>query len=711
MNCLHTLFDFLGMCRAFDDAADGYVRGEGCAAVVVRRLEDAIRDGEHIYCIVRGTAANACGAGPSITMPSSDRQREVIQAAYKNAGVKPSESLYVELHGTGTPVGDPIELKGAGLVFSEGRSMETPIRIGSVKSSIGHLENAAGIASVVKVALMLDRNVFLPTRNHTKPNHKVDWANFAMKVQTETEPMPALTEDNPFNIASVSSYGFGGANCHAVFQSPPRLTGVSKKIEKEEIATVSSSPLLFCMGGSSKDAVQRLCEKWSAAHGSVDPYVASVILARRVRSYQWRSFAVGDSLSNLKWCAPKFVEGGNSPIVMVFSGQGKFALVLMLPSHICLLTYFYERIGPQHFNMGRDLYKTYQAFRDSVDHTDSIYTSTSSGESIKKTLGLFDGPFVDPVPKGSLSKVRDTVIAIVTCQLALYDLYKSMNVIPDIVMGHSLGEIAMQYASGVLSKEGAVRLMAARATAMSLADGSGTMMALGTNEAAALRLISGIPDLWVAAINSPSAVTVAGSVDAIATLEARIAEQAPNLFARKLRVTNAYHTPLMMVSQDAFFDLLEKGNVFGEPQDHLPQSGMKVVSTVTGKFMTSGFGAQYCWSNVIEAVRFEEAIKTVLSAHPNALFVEMANHPVLGKSIEQCGAERSSIFCGMHRENPAESKFLLTSLGNLVMAGARCIAFDKMPESAVTHLPKYPYMKKKHWSEVRMRDTQMYYIK
>jgi acyl transferase domain-containing protein len=407
---------------------------------------------------------------------------------------------------------------------------------------------------------------------------------------------------------------------------------------------------------------------------SISPSLASTILARRVRSYNWRSVAVGDSLSALKWSPPKMVESDSGPLTMVFSGQ-----------------------GPQHINMGRDLYKQYAVFRDSINSSDAVYSSLT-GESAIKDLGLFQGPLVEPVPKGGgLSKVKHTVVSIVMCQIALYDLYVSLGIVPDIVMGHSLGEIAMQYASGVLSKEGAIRLMAARAAAMTFSDGSGTMMALGCDEAAAKLFMSGIPQLWIAAINSPDAVTVAGSVESIAALEKRLAVQAPKLFARRLQVTNAYHTPLMNGSKEAFYKLVGEGNVFEGDSRH--KGGMKVVSTVTGDFMSDGFGIDYCWDNVVEPVRFARAVQSVIRHYPKSMFLEIACHPVLSKSIEQCGASKSAIFCGMHRENPGETKYFLTSIGNMILGGLQCIRFGDMPSMSVSNLPSYPYQKKSYWFE------------
>lgn len=667
-----------GICRAFDDGANGYVRGEGCAVVVLKRTKDALRDNNHIYAEISGSAINANGRGTSLTLPEAKMQMATMLSAYKQSGRSPRETAYVECHGTGTSVGDPIEANGVGQVFSAGRNADTRLPIGSVKTNVGHLETGAGVVALAKAILTLDSGFIFPSLNFQKPNSKIKWDEYMIKVQTEVEQLPQskLTKDGKF-VVSVSSFGFGGANAHMVLERAPRT-------ESKESTLAENDPMLFVTGGMTSRSLTAVTNNFVDHLGRVADVSSAALLARviseRARGHTLLSYAVGTFGSQPKFSEQKLSTSKDwNPLkLFVFSGQ-----------------------GPQHDEMGRKLFARFPAFRESVQQSDFVIKE-HYGKSLIGDYGFFSSdrsPSITTDTEG-VWPVDLVVLSIVVFQIALFDLWVAVGLTPDAVTGHSVGEIAAMYATQALSRSQAIRLAIARSRALcTLHTVGGTMAALGTSAESATELINetllsqGISSgLWLSAENSVAAVSVSGKKELIAALVELATSK--GIFARQLRVGGPYHSPLVDTCESSFRSEVDQiiGDTAGVP-------AVTFVSTVDGIVHPDGkgLGTQYCWDNVRKPVLFKPAIDAFLSLSQkeerNAVIVEVAPHPVLSAYLDEItkaatGAEESTTIVssarrankkiGETRETPVEVSQFLDAAGRLLCAGIRDLNICKL---------------------------------
>lgn len=674
-----------GVCRTFDADANGYVRGEGCAVVVLKRTSAALRDNNHIYAEVTGSCINANGRGSSLTMPERRMQMHTMRRAYAQARRAPHEAVYVECHGTGTTVGDPIEANGVGEVFSEGRAEARRLAIGSVKTNVGHLETGAGIVGLIKTALSLDTGLILPSLNFRTPNPKIHWDAFKIRVATEVEEYPsdALTHDGRY-VASVSSFGFGGANGHLVLERAPHHAPPASALAKDDLFLVAA-------GGMTSRSLAAVTEGISAAFAAAPDVVDAALIARvateRARGHTLTQYAVGAAGAPLKFSEQKLIASKDLRMqkLFVFSGQ-----------------------GPQHGAMGRRLYARYPAFRASIERSDEVVRKFY-GRSFVHDYGLFAPGGTAAVPAGDdgVWDVDGIVISITMFQIALYDLWVAVGLVPDAVAGHSVGEIAALYASGAFSLEQTLRLALARSHALAdLRSVGGTMAALGTDAASGERLVRDVLDeqrvsdgLWISAVNSVEAVTVSGRKELIAALVEKA--QARGMFARPLRVGGPYHSPLVDVCKASFCD--EVHAVLGEGG----VSQRTFVSTVNGTVYEPGrrFETDYCWDNVRNPVLFQPALDAYFAhgkqQEQSMLVVEIAPHNVLLSYMDEIAkaagvAETTTVVSSARRPNlrageapdaPAEVEQFLHAAGTSLCAGARDLSVDLLESLAPVSLP------------------------
>ncbi|TPX65414.1 hypothetical protein SpCBS45565_g05228 [Spizellomyces sp. 'palustris'] len=669
-----------GCCHAFDAAADGYVRGEGCVVIIVKRLDAALKEGDHVYAVLTGSAVNANGRGLSLTMPDAKMQMDATLQAYKDAGRDPTDAFFVECHGTGTPVGDPIEINTLGQVFSRNRPEGDILSIGSVKTNIGHLETASGLVGLIKAAMILDSGVILPGIHFNTPNPQIHWSDFRIRVQTDPEPIPEWkrTADGMY-VASVSSFGFGGANAHAVLERMPHASGD----RFPDMVIVDKDPILIAVGGLSARSLGRVVANVREfLEGATDPrerVVISRVFGERARGHPFLSYAVipASGTSQLeqafsKAAAPLFTT--DPFIAFVFSGQ-----------------------GPQYPQMGRRLFYRFKAFRDSVLASDAVLQSIGFGSFLKK-YGMFDSYecTLRTGPDASWP-VEAVVLSIVIFQIALYDLWKSLNVAPSVVLGHSVGEIAAMYASGAINRRKAVHLAVARAMALKMVENSqGGMAALGCDEAQANEMIGkvltgkregpgGVRGLWISAVNSVKAVSVSGNEDLIVKLVQQA--ETRGIFARQLRVGGAYHSPLVDVCASAFQEAVLP---VLDSSRNIPRT--RFISTVHGKLFQRDqpLDTAYCWENIRKPVLFADAIKAMFKEHKeegnasSLCVIEMAPHPVLQGYIGEIAASvdvqpavvvacarRPNPKAGEGVNDPVEDTQFLDTVGKLLVAGVR----------------------------------------
>ena len=693
-----------GLCHTFDASADGYVRGEGCTVIVLQRTEDAVRLGSHVYSEITGTHINANGKGKSITLPDGPQQKAATIAAYKEAKRDFSETVYVECHGTGTPVGDPIEANAVGQVFSPGRSSDDKLRIGSSKTNVGHLEPAAGLVGLIKNCYTLDTGYLLPHLHFQTPSPKIHWDDFQIQVQTAYEPLPEkkLSKDGKF-IVSLSSFGFGGANSHTVMERVPNKA----RIENFK-APAATDPMLVAVGALSNRAVTSLENSMEEFWGKSPNPMHSELMARtiteRARGNPNMAFAVASPNEPLQFnettatSSPDF----NPLKAFVFCGQ-----------------------GPQHEDMGRHLYARFGAFRDSVHKSFEVVQRYHKGEFVNS--GLFSSDKDANVQKTQSGhwSVEAIVIGITIFQIALYDLWVSLNVVPDVVMGHSVGEIAAMYASGAFSHEKAIRTAIARSNALGLLDTvDGTMAALGISREEAQTILDEVlkennvtTGLWVSASNSTKAVSVSGETKLVREVVKKC--EAAGIFARELRVGGPYHSPMVSPCKEPF---LSEVYPLVDGEKNVPTR--RFISTVHGRMHEVGesLDAEYCWDNVSSPVLFRESIEALEQYRKEQdrglLIVEIAPHSVLGAYMDEItraiDAERTTIVSSARRPNfkkgetrdtPGEVTQFLTAVGQSMQAGERNMIVYKLYSddfvdcplginSELPELPPYPFLPK-----------------
>ncbi|KAK1215285.1 hypothetical protein PQX77_022103 [Marasmius sp. AFHP31] len=669
-----------GISKSFDEDANGYTRGDVVGALVIKRHDLAVRDHDRILATLVGTALTSCGSiMGSMTTPSPDAQIQAIKNAYADAGLKPSQADFVELHGTGTIVGDQVEANAAGACFSEDREGREII-IGSVKSNVGHGEMGAYISSVVKIVMMLARKRILPNGYFEKPSSKINFAKYNLRVPVEVEDFVAR-DSNQGLIASISSFGFGGSCGHTVLREhEPRAV-------LKDHQTLSSGPFLFAVGGLTPRGVNSLIESYKAGYQDVDPASLSEHLGSRARQTSWRSFAVAETFGEAKFTDPVMVPKRAVPLIFCFSGQ-----------------------GPQHWQQGRDLFVKYAVFRDSILASDKIHTEYT-GHSFLESTGLFlPGPPKESTLAKSLLWPADAIsVGIAFFQIALFDLLLYLGLKPDAIVGHSIGETAVLYASGAMPREMVIKIAVARGNALRLVDNNGgAMVAISGCDSRVVQdymdaVISlsdnpnaGVTDsLHIAACNSPTDFGVSGAEYLVDALTDYIHKWVPGISARKLRVGTAVHSPYVDLCEGHYRqDLYRIFSAHSGPY----KPTIPVISTVTAEFVDYEYSVDYLWSNLRQPVRFSTAIPKLLEKYSEeSAFLEIAPHPVLSQYIKQMGALQS--VAGSKRppssrhikpgtRAPNELDTLYDSISQLLACGLNSVSFilrTSLPNLTLDH--------------------------
>jgi acyl transferase domain-containing protein/NADPH:quinone reductase-like Zn-dependent oxidoreductase/SAM-dependent methyltransferase/acyl carrier protein len=669
-----------GRCKAFDSRANGFVRAEGVGMVLLKRLSAALADGNPVYAVVRGTAMNQDGRTPGITVPNAEAQAALIREACRVAGARPEEIYYVEAHGTGTAVGDPIEAHALGTALGNGRSEANPCVVGSVKTNIGHLEAAAGVAGLIKVALMFQHRQIPPNLHLVEPNPRIDFRALKLRVPVAMEVLPS----GPI-VAGINSFGFGGVNAHAVLESwEENGDSTSAPSERKTSGgTESFRPRLLPLSARCEESLVELARRYSAflgeqAAGGGDAaahlrdacYTASL----RRKHHDHRLAVVGESPEDLADKLEAFARGearrGTSgavadpkrKLVFVFGGQ-----------------------GPQWWGMARQLLHQEPVFRQSIEECDRILR-LEGGWSLLEELHAVE----------SASRLQVTAIAqpaIFSIQVALAALWKSWGIEPDAVVGHSVGEVAAAYVSGVMDLETAARVIFHRGRCMDLAPQTGRMLAAGVPENEALDLVASTGGrVSVAAINSPRSVTLSGEADALAGIAEVL--QRRSTFCRLLSVNYAFHSAHMEPVREELLASLR----------HLTPGSPRVPmwSTVTGETVDGEpLDATYWWRNVRNPVRFSKAAAALVKGGHH-VFLELGPHPVLTGSIAECLEEagvKGTVTASLRRGEDDVSN-MMAALGTLYAIGFNPNWERVFPEGGrCIRLPRYPWRRQRYWQE------------
>jgi acyl transferase domain-containing protein/NAD(P)-dependent dehydrogenase (short-subunit alcohol dehydrogenase family)/acyl carrier protein len=665
-----------GRSKAFDASADGYGRGEGAGVIVLKRLSAALADGDPIRALIRGTGVNQDGQTPGITVPSGEAQTTLMREVCRQASVNPAQIRYVEAHGTGTPVGDPIEARAIGEAIGIERDPLDECFLGSLKTNMGHLEAAAGIAGVIKAALCLEHKQIPPHPLPTGRNPNIPFSDLKLRLSERLAPWPSASGAA---MAAVNSFGFGGTNAHAVLQeSPVRTTlgGASSENERP------GRPHLLTLSAASETALGELArahrEAASRRPADLTASIRDLCYSASVRATHLphRATLVVDTRESLTRQLAAYQSGESAPGVR---------------SGVCSSTrtdrpvFVYSGMGPQWWGMGRELLADEPVFRAVVEQIDSVFRPLA-GWSLLEEMG---------VPE-SESRVALTEVAQplnFAVQAGLTALWKSWGIEPSAVVGHSVGEVAAGYAAGVLDLEDAVLVSYHRSRLQGTLRGKGAMLAVGLSAEQAKAHLNGLSDrVSIAAINSPGACTLAG--DTAALEEIASALTASGIFNRFLKVDIAYHSPQMAPIEAKLLEAL--GSL--RPRE----ARIPLYSTVSGRRSSgSEWNATYWWRNVRQPVLFADAVGA-LAADGHELYLEVGPHPVLATSVVDVlrGLERTGLVLPSLKRQQPERPAMLDTLGALHIAGFPIDWHKLFPGGGrFLRLPDYPWQRERHWCE------------
>ncbi|MEU5979719.1 type I polyketide synthase, partial [Streptomyces sp. NPDC047315] len=663
-----------GRCHTFDERADGYVRGEGGAMVVLKPLDRARADGDAVYCVIRGSAVNNDGGGASLTSPSGRAQAEVLRAAYRRAGVAAQDVGYVELHGTGTRVGDPIEANALGAALGSDRPAESPLLVGSVKTNVGHLEGAAGIAGFVKVVLSLAHRQIPPSLNFTRANPDIPLDELRLEVVREATPWPGGAGPA---IAGVSSFGMGGTNCHVVLAAEPHphATETEGRDDGDGAADVVRT-VPWVLSGRTTAAVRDQADRLRTrllADPDLRPVDVGRTLATHRAAFEHRAAVTGDDRAALVGALAALAADEPSPDVTVGRAVPGDA-VFVFPGQ-----------GSQWVGMGMELYDAFPVFAEHLQacavalerHVDWSLLSVLRGEPEAPSLDRVD--VVQP--------------ALFAVMVSLAGLWRSLGVVPTAVVGHSQGEIAAAYVAGGLSLEDAACVVALRSRALRGLAGRGAMAAVGMPAAEVARRIGDSGEVSVAAVNGPVSTVVAGGPDAVEAFLGVVGGEGVQV--RRLPVDYASHSVQVAEIEQELMGAL--AGVEARSGD------VAFYSTVTGDVVdTASLDAGYWYRNLRQTVRFEETVRLLLEREVRQ-FVECSPHPALLAGIADTAAETgtpAATVGSLRRADGGRQRFL-TSLAQAHTHGIPVdwtTVFADLGGARVP-LPTYPFQRARYWWE------------
>ncbi|NEO90106.1 MAG: SDR family NAD(P)-dependent oxidoreductase [Moorea sp. SIO3G5] len=662
-----------GRCKTFDDSADGYGRGEGCGIVVLKRLSDAQADGDQILAIIRGSAVNHDGPSSGLTVPNGLAQEALIRQALANSKLEASQVDYVECHGTGTPLGDPIEVEALVNVYGKNRPQDLPIIISSVKTNIGHTEGAAGIAGLIKAILCLHNEKIPPHLHLKQPNKRIAWEKIPVVVPTKTR---SWLRGDKTRLAGVSSFGLSGTNAHVIVEEAPPTTTVPNKIERPwHLLTLSAKTepaLQELLGQYEKylnhhleSAIGDICYTANTGRAHFKHKLAVVAskqqeLVEKLRQHQEgeevAGIYLGELTNNTK--APK--------TAFLFTGQGS-----------------------QYVNMGRQLYQQASTFREAIHQCDEILSAVETFQ--EKSLLEIIYP-KDESSSWLLDQTAYTQPALFAIEYALFKLWQSWGIKPDAVMGHSVGEYVAACVAGVFSLEDGLKLIAHRGKLMQQLPYGGEMVSLLADHEQVKEAIAPLHDrVAIAAINGLESIVISGASEDIGVICDKL--ETEGIKTKRLQVSHPFHSPLMKPI------LPEFEAVANQITYHQPK--VPIISNVTGVTADKSIATAKYWVNhVLEPVRFAQSMET-LHQKGYEIFLEIGPKPILLGMGRQCLPEQVGVWLPSLREGVDQWQQMLSSLGQLYVQGVKVdwSGFDREYSRNKVVLPTYPFQRERYWIE------------
>lgn len=676
-----------GKCKAFDASANGFVRGEGAGMVMMKRLSDAIADGDPIHAVIIGSAINQDGHTNGISLPSPDAQARLVRDACVDAGIDPSHVGYIEAHGTGTAVGDPIEAHALAEALCRERAADAPLVIGSVKTNLGHLETASGVAGLVKAALVL-KHARIPASLHFEsPNPNIDFPALKLRVATENEPFP---NTGALRMAGVNSFGFGGANAHVILTESPRR---ASPVNHEILTTSNDRSWPLVLSARSEESLLAAAWKlsaWMDDHSKLNgssPSLADLtfMLGARRNHHSYRLSLTASSVAEaVQELGAYSLENPGVKLRTAFSPRREQA---------ARVVFVMSGQGPQWWGMGRELMRHEPVFRRMIEACEEAMRPWAKF-SLLDELSRSEGD-------SQMQRTEISQPAIFAMQMGLAELWKSWGVKPAAVVGHSVGEVAAACVAGILTLEQAAKIIVHRGLYMDECSAAGgTMLAVGMSPEEAHAVIARHDrNVSIAAFNGPRSLTLSGLRTSLEAIAAEL--EADGIFARFLQVSHPFHHAMMQPAADALKAVLD---------DLTPKTEtLPFFSTVTGKRLNGTSCTADHWSRgVRQPVEFALAMSALADCGVDVL-LEIGAHPALVRSIQEClspHGSKAAVLASVRREREHES--MLETAMDLHLAGVELDFAALTPSRKLLDLPAYCWDKSRWWNETAdMREGRL----
>lgn len=655
-------------CKAFDSRANGYVRSEGCGIVYLKPLGMALEAKDDIYSIIHSTAVNQDGyTVAGFTVPDRESQIDMLKTAYRKAEIDPAQVMYVEAHGPGTSVGDPIETGALGEVIGRAKPETEKLIIGSVKTNIGHLEGASGIAGFIKANLVLKNRIVPPNLHFQAPNPAINFEYLQLRVSQENIPLKGINGEPPF--AAVNSFGAGGTNAHTVLQA---IETPTHTIDYQ----LPENDIIFVLSARSLAALKQLASRYLDYLHTSDESLESISLAqftRRTR-HEHQLYIIGRSRTDFEVALQSFMDDRESN-QNFYTQQKK----MQHPK----LAFVFSGQGGQWPEMGIELMHHSQLFRRFMEEFDQVFMQASGWSVIEEIKKNSDN-----------SQINETIIvqpAIAAIQISLVRLLNAYGVEADGVVGHSIGEIAAAYAAGAINLKQAAAIIYNRAKIQDQASGKGKMLAIGLSAQSVTELMAPYRDhISLATINGPAMVTLSGDAEPLERIASKLEVQ--GVFNRFVKVKVPYHSHYM---EPLKTELIE---VLGEYESQAPQR--LHYSTVTTQQLTAGeLTGKYWFRNVRQPVRFTETLTTMFADGFNT-FIEIGPHPVLIRGIQDLAKQQQMDICVasiMNRRQPENIYCFFAAICGWLSVGKNILGAEA--KSPAVKLPLYPWQHERYWYE------------
>ncbi len=657
-------------CKPWDISANGYVRSEGCAAILLERVQDAQGRGARIWARAIGSAVNQDGASGGITAPSSAAQQRLIEEALKDARIPPRSVQYFEAHGTGTPVGDPIECEALARVFApNGADTERrqPLLLGSVKGNLGHTEAAAGLAGVIKTVLAMWHAQVPATINHHTLNPELRLERIPAVIPTVPTPWPV--PDDGVCVAGVNSFGFSGTNAHVILAHHDQ--------DARPVFPAVPPPYLLCLSGPTSEVLGQVARRYEDFLQGVAPDALHAVCHTAYvgrKHFKHRLAVQGASTGEIAGALGAYREGRNNPSLHADSVRGESPRVAFL----------FTGQGAQHWGMGRELFETDETFRLSMLECDEQLAPKLGCSLIELLVGARDS-------SEELAQTKFTQPALFALQVSLMNMFQAWGISPAAVLGHSIGEFAAAVAAGVMSISDGLELVEARGRFMQELPGGGmTAVQAGGAEVEAL-LSSSLSRLALAVVNTPDSCVIAGDKEALAEAHEKLFAQ--GIAFMELDVSHAFHSPMMQDMVQPFASLVQ--------QMRLNTPSIPFFSTVTGTLVAEELTqAGYWCDQVVRPVQYLSAVRQLDSFQFDAC-LEIGPAPVLVNLAKRCGVGGQTLWLGAQQSDRSGRAAAIDAAARLYTLGAH-LNYARIGGDAaqpVMSLPTYPFQRKSFWIE------------